>query len=86
VVNAMTEMVTRVARAMAEAAGFAWENCAQPQWERDARAAIEAMREPTVEMLAAVYPVLGIPPTPIYANAYRIMVGAALNIQQRAET
>lgn len=46
----MSEMVTRVARAMAEAAGFAWENCTQSQWERDARAGIAAMREPTEKM------------------------------------
>lgn len=49
----MSEMVTRVARAMAESSGFCWDNCAQSQWERDARAGIEAMREPTVEMLVA---------------------------------
>lgn len=46
-------MVTRVAKAMAEAAGFSWEHCAQSQWERDARAGIEAMREPTQTMIDA---------------------------------
>lgn len=49
----MSEMVTRVAKAMAENAGFCWENCAQSQWESDARAGIMAMRDPTVEMLIA---------------------------------
>jgi hypothetical protein len=46
------DMVEKVARAMAENAGFAWEYCAQSQWKSDARAGIEAMREPTEEMLA----------------------------------
>lgn len=43
-------MVEKVARAMAENAGFNWENCAQSQWESDATAAIKAMREPTDQM------------------------------------
>jgi hypothetical protein len=43
----VSEMVKRMAQAMAESAGFCWENCAQSQWERDARAALESMREPT---------------------------------------
>jgi hypothetical protein len=38
---------------MAEAAGFCWENCAQSQWCRDARAGIEAMQEPTEAMVKA---------------------------------
>ena len=51
----MADMVERVARAMAENAGFAWENCAQSQWRSDARAAIEAMKEPTDEMADRAY-------------------------------
>lgn len=47
------EMVERVARAMAENAGFCWENCAQSQWRSDALAGIKAMRDPTNAMLAA---------------------------------
>jgi hypothetical protein len=43
-------MIERVAKAMAESAGFCWENCAQSQWCRDARAGIAAMREPTEAM------------------------------------
>jgi hypothetical protein len=71
----MSEMITRVARAMAENAGFAWENCAQSQWESDARAGIKAMREPTKEMVVkaaefgAGYP---------YPYVYRDMIDAAL--------
>lgn len=38
----MSEIMT-VAKAMAEAAGFCWENCAQSQWERDAEAGIRAL-------------------------------------------
>lgn len=51
----MSEMVERVARAMAEGAGFCWENCAQSQWRDDAKNAIEAMREPTPDMMKAVW-------------------------------
>lgn len=36
------EMVEAGARAAAEAAGFAWESCAQDQWRRDMRAGLEA--------------------------------------------
>lgn len=49
----MSEMVERVARAMAENAGFCWANCAQSQWKSDARTGIAAMREPTEEMVKA---------------------------------
>lgn len=45
----MSAMVDRVAQAMAENAGFCWENCAQTQWKSDARAGITAMREPTFD-------------------------------------
>lgn len=51
-----SEIITRVAKAMAEAAGFSWEHCAQSQWERDARAGISAMREPTEAMVSAADP------------------------------
>lgn len=46
-----SEMVERVARAMAENAGFCWNHCAQSQWMSDARAGIEAMRKPTDAMV-----------------------------------
>jgi hypothetical protein len=52
----MTEMIEKVARAMAENAGFCWDNCAQSQWMSDARAGIAAMREPTGMMLTASVP------------------------------
>lgn len=45
------DMIERVARAMAENAGFSWEHCAQSQWKSDARAGIVAMRVPTEEMV-----------------------------------
>lgn len=53
----MGTMVEHVARAMAENAGFCWENCAQSQWMSDARAAINALREPDCMMLTAAVPV-----------------------------
>lgn len=53
----MTEMVERVAKAIAEHGGSNWETCLKAPGQRMAgmyramaRAAIEAMREPTVEM------------------------------------
>lgn len=33
-------------------------------------------KEPTVDMLVAAYQAVGIPQTPMFANAYRVMVGA----------
>lgn len=54
---AMSEMVERVARAMCKARRRDPDRCrpeGQPQWmkyRREARAAIEAMRKPTDEML-----------------------------------
>ena len=50
----VSEMIERVARAMAENAGFAWEACAQSQWRSDARAGIMAMTESTNEMHKAM--------------------------------
>lgn len=53
----MDEIIERVARAMAENAGFCWENCAQSQWRGDARAGINAMRDmigAAPELLAAL--------------------------------
>lgn len=47
-------------------------------WREAARAAIEAMREPTVEMLVAAYDVVGVPKQPVLANGYRAMIDAAL--------
>lgn len=55
----MSEMVERVARAMAEAAGDDYEEN-RSFLHRVARAAIEAMREPTPEMLAETLPAPGI--------------------------
>lgn len=49
-------MVERVARAIAEASGALWEaedHEGRALFRRDARAAIEAMREPTDEMVIA---------------------------------
>ena len=52
----MNEMIERVARAMAEADVH---NTAWKLYVREARAAIEAMREPTEEMFVAAYAVNG---------------------------
>lgn len=46
-------MIEQVAKAMAENAGFAWVACAQSQWITDARAGIEALRDPPDEILLA---------------------------------
>lgn len=46
----MNEMVERVAKAMAKADA---DNPAWKMYVREARAALEALREPTVEMLVA---------------------------------
>ncbi len=56
----MTEMIERVAKVMWETShvGQAWGNCSPVQaaiYREDARAAIEAMREPTQEMKLAAY-------------------------------
>jgi len=83
----MNEMVERVARASFVAwsgerkNGKTFED--MPTWEREwclnhARAMIEAMREPTVEMLVAAYAIVGIPERPVLANGYRAMIDEAL--------
>lgn len=48
----MSEMIERVAKALG---GGDWDSCPndRPRWREDARAAIEAMREPTEEMIEA---------------------------------
>jgi len=84
----MSEMVERVARAMADdAVAFGREHgCgpAQPlHWslyERQARAAIEAMREPTREMVAACDAACWQPDNERLAigPVYRAMIDAAL--------
>lgn len=57
-----TEIIETMARASADAAGFAWANCAQSQWRRDAEAALTALEakgmvvvpgEPTAGMIDA---------------------------------
>lgn len=73
----MSEMVERVARAVAEFNEFSWEHCAQSHWIDLARAAIEAMREPTEEMIR-----VGVKYDHECAEAdgiYRAMIDAALN-------
>jgi hypothetical protein len=50
--NAMENMIERVARAMAENAGFCWDHCAKEQWKSDARAGINAIQI-TDDMLRA---------------------------------
>lgn len=82
----MTEsMIEQVAEAMAKQVGGRplsdndYYTDAHREWYRKAaRAAIEAMREPTAEMLAACYPRYGIPENPLYANVWRTMIDAAL--------
>lgn len=72
----MSEMIERVAKAMAEAAGFCWENCTQSQWKRDAKAGIEAMRQPTDAMLNAAMWQKG---QQSYADVWQTMIDAALS-------
>jgi hypothetical protein len=47
------------------------------RWDEVARAAIEAMREPTPEMLVNVY-VTDMPDEPMHAAVFRAMIDAAL--------
>jgi hypothetical protein len=52
----MSEMIDRVAKAICGASGMRWDDMlsgARDQFRRDARAAIEAMREPTEAMVKA---------------------------------
>lgn len=46
-------MIEQMAKAMAESAGFAWAACAQSQWCRDARAGVEALKDPPDKILLA---------------------------------
>lgn len=46
-------MLEQVAKAMAENAGFRWQACTQSQWLSDARAGIEALRDPPDAVLLA---------------------------------
>lgn len=75
----MTSMIERVQTAIEKA--FHEHDDSPAGRNAVARAAVEAMAEPTAKMLAAVYPVLGIPDTPVWANCYRIMIDAALKEQ-----
>lgn len=52
----MNELVERVARALADAAGEPFDDVSNAKYLGDARAAIEAMREPTAAMLSALGP------------------------------
>ena len=74
----MSEMVERVGEALRKEClsifGSTWNN--DNAW-RLARAAIEAMREPTQEMVDAVD--LGIPTEGQIFNTWREMIDAALN-------
>ena len=76
----MSNMIERVARAMAESAGFSWEHCTQEQWKADARAGIAAMREPTQAMLDEVCSSENIEPftDKTMTSIYRNMIDAAL--------
>ncbi len=75
----MSEMVERVARAIQATRGphENWDRATEATrnlWMADARAAIEAMREPTAEMLAA-----GMAEAEVdLASEYRAMIGEAL--------
>ena len=76
----MSEMVTRVAMAMAENAGFCWDHCAQSQWESDARAGIEVMREPTEAMIEASNREWDGRMSHRSSGAWRAMIDAALSL------
>jgi hypothetical protein len=70
-------MIERVARALAKASGINdWEKSAQ-EFEDDARAAIEAMREPTDAMLACGEQ-WGLPSDPMGLKRWQEMIDAAL--------
>lgn len=83
----MSEMIERVARALCKADGCDPDHESPDQidagiklwtrYVRDARAAIEAMREPTEAMSEAVKP-LGLCRTEDAAEIYRAMIDAAL--------
>lgn len=70
----MSEMIDRVAKAIedADANGFS-----KLPYEAIARVAIEAMREPTVDMLAAAYRAVGVPEKPILRYAFNAMIDQA---------
>ncbi len=83
----MSEMVERVARAVHKDTGssMSWDDC-HPEYRRikinEARAAITAMREPTLAMAEAPYKFADeIPKTdpPMWARAYQLMIDAALD-------
>ena len=68
-------LVERVARALCEDCGLDWETATQEGWERQARAAIAAMREPTEAMLEAGR---STPPRTRCLEVYRAMIDEAL--------
>lgn len=74
----MSEMIDRVARALKDQAG---EDHALPSWAVMARAAIEAMREPTPNMISAGANACRFQsdwPETAVANAWPDMIEAAL--------
>lgn len=73
----MSEMIERVALAIS--GGDDPESILKIHRHR-ARAAIMAMREPTVQMLVAAYSVVGVPEKPVLANGYRAMIDEALAV------
>lgn len=81
-------MVKRVAAALAAAKGVQIvDEVDEAMFERDARAAIEAMRKPSPEMLAAAWKVFrpkagaSIQPGPAFREALTAMMDAALESQ-----
>lgn len=77
----MSEMIERVARALFEDANGTsdgWENTNQTRWHIAARAAIEAMREPTPGMLQAGYTEMDYHAEGWLRAAWPLMIDAAL--------
>lgn len=70
----MSEMIMQVARAISEA-----DMDCDGDYRKLAVAALESMREPTVEMLAAAYRAVGVPEKPILRYAFNAMIDAALS-------
>lgn len=74
----MSEMIERVARTLANCAMEPFNDLTRPKFESDARAAVEAMREPTAEMQKAFYALDAVStPTGSYAG-WKAMIDEAL--------
>lgn len=71
----MSEMIQRVARALAQLEGHENLPTLQSAYEQRARVAIEAMREPTERMESAYFP--------DELRTYRSMISAALEEQHQ---